>query len=60
MSKFKRSLFRRSFAHTVKLQEKLYAPLHEKRDAIVNKVDGFWQQAVSSVTLIPPMHKIID
>lgn len=33
---------------TVKLQEKLYAPLNEKRDAIVSKVDGFWKQALTN------------
>lgn len=34
-------------AEILKLQEKLYQPLYEKRDAIVNKVEDFWPTAVS-------------
>lgn len=29
-------------------REELYKPLWEKRDEIINKIDGFWPQAVSS------------
>ncbi|CAO1623475.1 unnamed protein product [Sympodiomycopsis kandeliae] len=35
-------------AEILKLHEKLFAPIHKKRDVVLSKVDGFWQQAIAN------------